>query len=90
MLARVRRFGRYGRYRFLHFCQSGGLSQSRGQFGRQFALGFDGLGYFLPPLLQPAQIVEPFCQGADGLVIHRAVLLLAVTGNKGDGIALIQ
>ena len=61
-----------------------------GELGRKFPLIFNGIFDFLPPRLQIAQICQTVCKRADGLIVHRAVHLLAVTRNEGNSVALVQ
>ena len=70
--------------------QGGGIVDGFTQLLRHFPLLLDGLFHRLPPLLQRAQILQPLRQGAQGSVVHGAVQLLAVAGNKGDGVALVK
>ena len=58
-------------------------------FGELLLLG-DGLFDSLLALLQAAQVAEAFLQRTQGRVVHGAVQLLAVTGDEGDGVPLVQ
>ena len=67
----------------------GGLQLLRQLLG-QGALLFDGALHLVPALLQTAQIVQPFTQLAQHLVVHAAGGLLAVPGNEGNGVSLVD
>ncbi len=60
------------------------------QFGGQLALLLDALEHRDPPLGQFAQIPEPFLQMTQLDIVETAGGLLAVTGDKGHGRALVQ
>ena len=83
-------FGLIGAVQVLHLGQrfggKDGLLQLRGQL---FLLG-DGANDLLPALLQAAQVFQPVAQIAQGGVIQAIGHFLAVAGDKGDGIALVQ
>ena len=82
--------GPVGPVQVLHLRQGGGALDGLLQFGGQVPLLLDG-GLHLPFAgRQAPQVVQPVRQGPDGLVVHGAVLLLAVAGDKGHGVALIQ
>ena len=74
----------------LHLRQGGGPVDGGGQLVGELALLLNGFFHRLPALRQPPQILEPVGQGADQLVVHGAVEFLAVAGDKGDGVALVQ
>ena len=82
--------GLVGAVQVLHLRQGHGGGDSGGEGLRQLALGLNGRADLLPPLLQAAQVLEALLQGAQGGVVHGAVELLAVAGDKGDGVALVQ
>ena len=79
-----------GTVEVLHLGQSGGGVDGGGEFLRQFALFLDGAFDLLPPLVQIAKVVQPVGQVPEDRVVHGPVHLLAVPGNEGDGVALIQ
>ena len=79
-----------GAVQILYLRQRGGVVDGGGQLLRQLALPVDGGLHLLPPRLQIPQIAQPVLQLPQGGVVHGAVLLLAVAGNEGDGVALIQ
>ena len=79
-----------GPVQILHLGQGLGGVDGGGQFFRQFSLGFNGRFDLPAPLLQIAEILEPLGQVPDGLVVHGPVHLLAVTGDKGNGVAHVQ
>ena len=60
------------------------------QFIGQFALLFDGSEDGGAAFVQPTQAGQFIGDDADLLVIERAGHLLAVTGDKRDGVAFIQ
>ena len=62
----------------------------QGQLCRQLSLLLNGIFYRLPAFLQPPEVLETLFQRAERRVVHGAVKLLTVTGNKGNGIALVQ
>lgn len=53
-------------------------------------LRFDGGFDLLAPLGEIAQILKPCFERPECRVIHRAVLFLAVAGDKRNGVALVQ
>ena len=67
-----------------------GLGQRGGQFGRHGPLLGDGGGDFLLALIEAAQIFQTVAQIAQYLIVHRAGGLLAVAGDKGDGVPLVD
>ena len=79
-----------GAVEILHLCQGLGAVDGGGQFLRQLALLLDGLFHRIPAFLQPAEVLEPFLQRPEGGVVHSAMKLLAVAGNEGDRVALVQ
>ena len=60
------------------------------QLRAQLVLLVDEAADLLPPLLQAAHVFQPLLQGAKGFVIHRPMGFLAVAGNEGNRIALVQ
>ena len=82
--------GLEGAVEVLHLGQSLGVFDGGGEGGGQLALGLNGPQDLLPPLLQAPQVGEPGLQGAQGGVVHGTVELLAVAGDEGDGVALVQ
>ena len=82
--------GLVGQVQVLHLRQGGGGVNGGGQFFCQLALALDGGLYLLPPLVQVAQVLQPVGQGAQGGVVHGPVELLAVAGDKGNGVALVN
>ena len=79
-----------GAVKVLHLCQRFGAVNGGGQLCRQLSLLLNGIFYRLPALLQPPEVLETLFQRAERRVVHGAVKLLTVTGNKGNGIALVQ
>ena len=74
----------------LQLCKRGGGVQGGFQLGCELALAVNGLFDRLATLVQSPKILQPALKLAQGGVVHRAVELLAVTGDKGDGIALVE
>ncbi len=56
----------------------------------ELTLGFNGTDDFLLPLGKISQILQSGFQISQGGIIHTAVKLFPVAGNKGNGIAFIQ
>ena len=79
-----------GAVKILHLCQRFGAVNGGGQLCRQLSLLLNGIFYRLPALLQPPEVLETLFQRAERRVVHGAVKLFTVTGNKGNGIALVQ
>ena len=79
-----------GAVQVLHLRQGGGVVNGGGQLLGELPLAVDGVFDLLPALGQVPQIVQPVLQGPQGRVVHAAVELLAVAGDEGDGVALIQ
>ena len=82
--------GLVGAVQVLHLRQGGGGVDGGGQLRGQPALPLDGVFDLAAPCVQIAQIMQPVGQGAQGGVVHGAVKFLAVAGDKGDGIALVD
>ena len=70
--------------------KSCGVFDGGGKLRCQLALRVDGVADLGLAGFETAQIGEPLREHADGLVVHRAVHFLAVTRDKGHGIALIE
>ena len=79
-----------GAVQVLHLRQRPGGVDGERQLFRQLALLLDGLLHRLPALRQVPQVLEPLLQIPQGGVVHGAVELLAVPGDEGDGVALVQ
>ena len=71
-------------------CKGFRLINGSGQFLRHFTLLSNGAYNCFPAFIQRTQILQPFIQRAKGGVIHGAVKLLTVAGNKGNGVALVN
>ena len=56
----------------------------------QLALLVNGLFHRLAALFETAEVLQPLFERAQRRVVHRAVELLAVAGDKGDGVALVE
>ena len=67
-----------------------GIVDGGGELVCKLALLVDGFFHALAPLFKAAQVLEAFFERAQRGVVHRAVHLLAVAGDEGDGIALVQ
>ena len=67
-----------------------GLVDSFRQLLGELALLFNGFLDCIAPLLQPAQILKALGESAQGRVVHRAVQFLAVAGDEGNGVALVD
>ncbi len=79
-----------GPVQVLHLRQGGGGVDGPGQLPGQLALFLDGLLHGLPPLLEAPEVVQALLQIPEGGVVHGPVELLAVAGDEGDGVALVQ
>ena len=79
-----------GAVQVLHLRQGGGAVDGGGQLVGELPLAVDGVFHLLAALVQVPQIAQPVLQGPQGGVVHAAVQLLAVAGDEGDGIALVQ
>ena len=82
--------GTEGAVDILQFGQRGRGGQCCAQLVRQHLLLGKRLFYFHPALIQTAQVFQPLGQLAQQLIIQRACGLLAVTGDKGHGVACVQ
>ena len=82
--------GAEGAVNIVNFGKGGGLVQCGRHLFRQIALRLDELADFLPAGIQIAEILQLVGDLTDQLVIHGTVHFLAVTGDKGDGISLVQ
>ena len=79
-----------GAVQVLHFGQSGGGADGGGQLLGKLALVLDGGLHLSLSGVQIAQVLQTVGQLAEHLVVHRAVELLAVAGDKGDGGPLVN
>ena len=68
----------------------GGGVDGGGEFLRQLALFLDRPLHRLPAFRQVPQVLEALLQIPQGGVVHGAVKLLAVAGDEGNGVALVQ
>ena len=82
--------GLIGAVQILQLRQGLGSVNGLAQLLRQLALLLNGGEDGLPPLLQAPEILQSGLQGAQGGVVHGAVEFLAVAGDKGDGVSLVQ
>ena len=85
-----RPFSRAAEAQVLHLRQGGGGVDGLGELFGEPALLVDGFFHRLPPLLEAPEVLEPLLQIAEGGVVHGSVVLLAVAGDEGDGVALVQ
>ena len=79
-----------GAVEILYLRQRAGVVDGGSQLIGELALPVDGGLHLLPPLVQIPQVLQSVLQLPQGGVVHGAVLLLAVAGDKGDGAALVQ
>ena len=79
-----------GAVQVLHLRQGGGGVNGGGKLAGELALVLNGGLYFPLPGLQAAQVLQAVGQLAQQLVVHGAVELLAVAGDKGDGGPLVD
>ena len=79
-----------GAIEILQLGQSHGLLNARAQLVGEFPLFLDGGKHAFPAFIQAPQILESCLQRAQRGIVHGAVQFLAVTGDKRDGVALIQ
>lgn len=56
----------------------------------EFSLLGNARHNLLAAFIQPAQIIQPLADFAELLVVHRAGHLLAVSGNEGNGVSLVD
>ena len=70
--------------------QGPGLADGGGELFRELSLLFDGGEDGLAAFLKVPKILQPGLQRAQDSVVHRTVQLLAVAGDEGDGVALVQ
>ena len=56
----------------------------------QLALLIDGLFHRFAALFKTAEVLEPLFERAQRGIVHCTVELLAVAGDKGDGVALVE
>ena len=82
--------GPVGAVEILDLRQCHGSIQRCLQLGRQLFLLSHGLFDFLPALRQMAQILQPLGKLPQCGIVHPAVLLFPIAGNKGDRIARIE
>ena len=66
------------------------LSDGGSQFFRELALLLDGAEDGLAALLQIAKVLQTRLQRTQDCVVHCTVQLLAIAGDEGDGVALVQ
>ena len=74
----------------LQLGEGGGFGQIRPQLLGEDALIRQGLFNFPAALVQIPQIIQPFGQLPQHLIVQGAGLFLAVPGDEGDGVPLVQ
>ena len=79
-----------GAVQILHLRHGGGGIDGIGKLRCQLPLILDGLLYLIPAGLKITQIGQPRLKIPQGGVIHGPVHLLAVTGDKGNGVAFVD
>ena len=79
-----------GAVEILHLRERRGRVNGGGELRRELALSVDGLFDLLTALVKTAQIRQAIRELSEGCVVHGAVLLLAVAGDEGDGVALVE
>ena len=89
-VARVRRFLLIGPVEILDLGERRGLVDRGGELVRQLALRLDRGFDFVTAGLQIFEVLQARLERAERRVVHRAVRLLAVTGDEGNGVALVQ
>ena len=82
--------GLIGAVEILHLGQRGSLFQLGSQLLGHGPLLGDAAAHFVLALIQSAQIFQPFAQLAQQLIVHAVGGFLAVTRNKGNGVALVD
>ena len=82
--------GLVGAVEVLDLRERRGLVDGLCQLVRQLFLRGDGGLDLLAPLGEIAQILQPRLKRAERRVVHGAVLLLAVAGDEGNGVALVK
>ena len=79
-----------GAVEILRLGQSGGRINGGGKRVGQLPLALNGAFDLLPARLQIAQILKTVGQCAKPGVVHGAVQFLAVAGDEGNGVSLIN
>ena len=67
-----------------------GAVDGGGKLVCQLALLVDGLFHRFAALFKTAEVLEPLFERAQRGIVHCTVELLAVAGDKGDGVALVE
>ena len=67
-----------------------GAVDGGGELVCKLALLVDGLFHRFAALFKTAEVLEPLFERAQRGVVHCTVELLAVAGDKGDGVALVE
>ena len=70
--------------------EGGGRVKGGGHLGGEGSGRVDQAAHLLAPLLEAAQVLEALRELAERLVVEAAVRLLAVAGDKGDGVSLVD
>ena len=79
-----------GTVQVLHLSQGGRGVNGGGESLSELSLPVDSGLDLAPAFFQIAQVLEAVGQGAQGGVVHGSVEFLAVAGDKGDGIPLVN
>ena len=82
--------GTEGAVEVLQLGQGGGLLQPVGKLIGEIPLLLQSGGDLAPALVQPAQVLQALVNLAQQLVVQRPGLLLAVAGDKGNGVAVVN
>ena len=82
--------GTEGAVDVVHFGDGHGAIDGRRDLVGQLALGVDEVLDLFLTLLQVAQSGQTLIQGAEDIIIQASRDLLAVTGDEGDGVALVD
>ena len=79
-----------GAVKILHLRERRGRVDGSGELRRELTLSVDSLFDLLTALVEIAQIRQAILEFSEGRVVHRAVQLLAVARDEGDGVALVE
>ena len=82
--------GTEGAVEVLQLGQGGGLLQPVGKLIGEIPLFLQSGGDLAAALVQPAQVLQALVNFAQQLVVQRPGLLLAVAGDKGNGVAVVN
>ena len=79
-----------GTVQVFDFGERRGFLYLRLELGGELTAAVDGLDDFRLPRLEVAKVFETVRKGTDGLIVHFPVHLLAIAGDEGDGVALVE